>query len=142
MILRLQIKLIFIVILLPALAYDCDCESPIYNATYYQNLIQSSTTTIFTGRVKKKEKRIDQDEWAVTLKVFDSWKNAEQTEIVIYTKNEQCGYDFLKWRKYFVVGNQIGGEIRVGLCSATGGVRASSKHIKALDKIVSRKKIG
>jgi hypothetical protein len=129
-------------ILWPVITYCCTCGSPIYDDTYYERLIQDSALSIFTGRVKKKEKAADKKEWAITFKVANSWKNAESPELTIYTQDEGCGYGFLKWHRYFVVAKRIGNKLHVSLCSATGTLGASKKHTNSLDKIVARKKVG
>lgn len=138
---NIQFISLFLLFLWPVTAHCCTCERPTYDDAYYKNLIQDSSLSIFTGRVKKKEKYADRGEWAITFKVANSWKNAESSELTIYTQDEGCGYGFLKWHRYFVVAKRIGSKLRVSLCSATGTLGGSKKHMNSLDKIVARKRI-
>jgi hypothetical protein len=136
---KLQAILICFLLLLPAIIYGCQCEHATYDETYYLNLLQSSSATIFSGRVIKKVEIAGQQRWEITFKVFENWKNADKTEITITTKIEGCGYYFSKWRSYFVVGSKYGDQVYVGLCSATGSLGRSKKHIESLNKSVARK---
>ncbi|TYP69726.1 hypothetical protein [Paenibacillus methanolicus] len=115
----------------PSVSYACDCAEP--------NPAEAlaNAKLVFTGevlRVKKQERQarvlgpIEHRE-ANHFKVTESWKGAEQTELIVFDRGSEasCGIDFQVGARYLVYAYQErNGDAYTGQCSVKELTAAAS----------------
>jgi hypothetical protein len=130
-------------VVMPALGCECR-QQTVAKYSNYRKLIQELDVAVFTGKVIKQVKPpSSQKTIAVTLKVYESWKNAETAELTVYAKPDAdaCGYDFVTGRSYFVVAYRVDNQYHTDACTPTNELKRSAKHLSELNRITQGKKI-
>jgi hypothetical protein len=110
----------------------CDCQKSLTPGE-----ARKQAEAVFVGTVTESHRELIAGgfEWRVKLSVEQSWKGADEDEVIIYVgKNEDCTFSFEAGKKYLVYAwRQEGrGRLMTNTCSRTRLAEAGSEDLQKL----------
>jgi len=113
-------------------AATCECKKSLT-----PNEARKAAEAVFVGTVVESHRELTQGgyEWRVKLSVEQSWKGAEEDEVVVYVvKNEDCTFSFEAGKRYLVYAwRQEGrGRLVTNACARTAPFDAGSEDLQKL----------
>ena len=138
-----------------ALACTCVKSTEVKGNFNYKRWLKEFDGAMFTGRVVKVEKvELEMDAgffgdfFKVTFQVDRFWKGIKTDEATIYTGAGccDCGVRYSEGEKYFIIADNIGGNLRTNICTSPEAYSDVEGYIKALGdgrkpKVKKRKSI-
>ena len=109
-------------------AHACSCGGGKIKGEFdIKSWVKNFKGAIFTGRVDRIQKVRIKDEghlshqFKVTFTVDRSWTGTSGKQATVFTGAGccDCGFDFVKGERYYVVAHFLRGKLKTGICSPT-----------------------
>ncbi len=120
----------------PHTSHACSCveSGPVQEELERSSAVFSGEVIEIVDKNKNNSMQSSADAIAVLFEVEESWKGVNQTEVVIYTERSSasCGFEFTLNNNYLVYANEMGGDLKVSLCSRTALLSSATEDLEEL----------
>src|SRR5947209_19479821 len=109
----------------------CECKKSLT-----PNEARKQAEAVFVGTVAESHRERTQGgyEWRVRLSVEQSWKGADEDDVIVYVAGDDCSVSFEAGKRYLVYARRQGGRGRLATdsCARTTTFEAGSEDLQKL----------